>query len=241
MALAPRRALLSVPSSSPRATSMARCPSASAPRSSSAISPLTNATAVGHALAAVALAAVAQLDGLVLTGRRAARHGGPPGRPARQHDLDLDGRVAAGVEDLPAQDVHDLAHPGDRSRGITREPAGMDLQLTGKRAIVTGGSKGIGKAVARALSAEGCDVVIASRTALDAGGDGPRDQRGDGRSRGADHGRHRRGRVRAGARRRRRPRPSAASTSSSTAPPSRSASRRRRSWPTSRGRRSGTT
>jgi len=40
----------------------------------------------------------------------------------------------------------------------------MDLQLTGKRAIVTGGSKGIGKAVARALSAEGCDVVIASRT-----------------------------------------------------------------------------
>jgi NAD(P)-dependent dehydrogenase (short-subunit alcohol dehydrogenase family) len=40
----------------------------------------------------------------------------------------------------------------------------MDLQLTGKRAIVTGGSKGIGKAVARTLSAEGCDVVIASRT-----------------------------------------------------------------------------
>jgi NAD(P)-dependent dehydrogenase (short-subunit alcohol dehydrogenase family) len=41
----------------------------------------------------------------------------------------------------------------------------MDLQLTGKRAIVTGGSKGIGKAVARTLAAEGCDVVIASRTA----------------------------------------------------------------------------
>ena len=119
----------------------------------------------GHALAAVTLATVAELDGLVLTGRRTARHGGPPGRPARQHDLDLDGRVAAGVEDLPAQDVHDLGHRFDRSRGIAREPAGMDLQLTGKRAIVTGGSKGIGKAVARALSAEGCDVVIASRTA----------------------------------------------------------------------------
>ena len=29
----------------------------------------------------------------------------------------------------------------------------MDLQLTGKRAVVTGGSRGIGKAVARALAA----------------------------------------------------------------------------------------
>jgi NAD(P)-dependent dehydrogenase (short-subunit alcohol dehydrogenase family) len=40
----------------------------------------------------------------------------------------------------------------------------MDLQLTGKRAIVTGGSKGIGKAVARTLAAEGCSVVIAARS-----------------------------------------------------------------------------
>jgi len=39
----------------------------------------------------------------------------------------------------------------------------MDLQLTGKRAIVTGGSRGIGKAVASALADEGCDVVIAAR------------------------------------------------------------------------------
>ncbi|MGE0879836.1 MAG: SDR family NAD(P)-dependent oxidoreductase [Acidimicrobiia bacterium] len=40
----------------------------------------------------------------------------------------------------------------------------MDLQLQGKRAIVTGGSKGIGKAIARVLAQEGVDVVIAART-----------------------------------------------------------------------------
>jgi NAD(P)-dependent dehydrogenase (short-subunit alcohol dehydrogenase family) len=39
----------------------------------------------------------------------------------------------------------------------------MDLELTGKRAIVTGGSGGIGKAVARQLAREGADVGIAAR------------------------------------------------------------------------------
>jgi len=40
----------------------------------------------------------------------------------------------------------------------------MDLQLTGKRALVTGGSRGIGKTIALALAQEGVDVVIAART-----------------------------------------------------------------------------
>jgi NAD(P)-dependent dehydrogenase (short-subunit alcohol dehydrogenase family) len=39
----------------------------------------------------------------------------------------------------------------------------MDLQLQGKRAVVTGGSRGIGLAVARALLAEGTDVALAAR------------------------------------------------------------------------------
>ena len=39
----------------------------------------------------------------------------------------------------------------------------MDLQLSGKRAMVTGGSRGIGKAIARQLAEEGVEVVIAAR------------------------------------------------------------------------------
>ena len=39
----------------------------------------------------------------------------------------------------------------------------MDLGLTGRRVLVTGGSQGIGYAVAKGFIAEGCHVVIAAR------------------------------------------------------------------------------
>ena len=44
----------------------------------------------------------------------------------------------------------------------------MDLQLTGKRAIILGGTKGIGRAAAEALAREGAVVTVAARNDVEA-------------------------------------------------------------------------
>jgi NAD(P)-dependent dehydrogenase (short-subunit alcohol dehydrogenase family) len=41
----------------------------------------------------------------------------------------------------------------------------LDLNLSGRSALITGGSKGIGLAIAKSLAAEGCHVHLAARTA----------------------------------------------------------------------------
>ena len=61
-------------------------------------------------LAAPGLAAVAQLGGLELAGRGAGRHRGAAAGAVLEHDVDLDGRIAAAVENFAADDVDDGGH-----------------------------------------------------------------------------------------------------------------------------------
>ena len=70
---------------------------------------------VAHALAEIAfLVAVAQLDRLMRPGRGARRHAGAAARAVFEHDIDLHGRIAAAVENFPADDVDDGGHDWSR-------------------------------------------------------------------------------------------------------------------------------
>ena len=56
------------------------------------------------------------------------------------------------------------ATPERERRKVPYNPPGGDMKLSGKVAIVSGASRGIGRAIALALAKEGAKVVIAAKT-----------------------------------------------------------------------------
>ena len=49
----------------------------------------------------------------------------------------------------------------------------MDLNLKGAKALITGGTKGIGRAIADTFADEGCNVAICARNAEEVDAAGP--------------------------------------------------------------------
>ena len=106
-----------VPSRSSIAWSTSRCSEASKPDQRRADDVEDRVDRLADALAAVAVTAVAQLDRLERAGRGAGGHRGAADRAVVEGHLDLDGGVAARVEDLAGSYGFDRCHVS-RSRAV---------------------------------------------------------------------------------------------------------------------------
>src|SRR5438552_1815022 len=84
----------------------------------------------------------------------------PPGCEARKH-----GAAAKAGRDLPTGARNQGIGPGWSTGAYLEES--MDKRLAGKVALVTGGSRGLGVAIASALADEGADVAISYVTSED--------------------------------------------------------------------------
>ena len=107
----------------------------------------------------------------------------PPSTPRVTDDADTP-RPYAGVGAAPGRDVQPALPPltttGRHSRRPTRhdnEGGSMDLGFAGARAAVTGGTKGMGRAIADRLAGEGAQVAVLARRQADVGRDGRRPAR----------------------------------------------------------------
>jgi NAD(P)-dependent dehydrogenase (short-subunit alcohol dehydrogenase family) len=95
------------------------------------------------------------------------RQGAPALVPTEPRRIDRKNRhLAAGRVDADRSQVGPILQRLDRNH---RRRTAMDLGLKGKRALVTGGSKGIGRAIAEGFAAEGADVSICARNADEVG------------------------------------------------------------------------
>ena len=105
MALAPSRALLGVPSSAIIVLSMLDLFFGVQPAQGVEQFAIDGGDGLFHALAAIALAAVAQFHRLMGAGRGARRHGGAAESAVFQPHIHFHGRIAPGVQDFAAGDV----------------------------------------------------------------------------------------------------------------------------------------